>query len=458
MAGLSWLLRPLGVLLLCTFINGLMERYFEPANLIMVYLAGVVFVALRQGLRAALFAVAGSVLLFDLIFVAPRWSLNPIEPQYFFTFGLMGAVGWLISQLAANKRQQALVAEARLRRAQALNALALDLAGARSEAEVGQSLCRRIESGLGLTARLLPAEAAAASVGELRLPLSADGQLLAQLALTSPGPLAEEDRELLASFASQSAIALERARFERQSAEARLTAESERLRNTLLAGISHDFRTPLTTIVGSATSLIEQDLALDEGHRRALLTGIVGEARRMHALMSDLLDLSRLEEGAVQPEPEWCPVDELVGEVLAGLGPRLAQHRVRMELTPDALLWCDARLIQQLLSNLLDNARRHTPVGGLITLSFAPGALEARLSVQDSGPGLPPGREQELFKKFVRGQSEPSGSGTGLGLAICAAVAQLHGGRLEASTRDGACFCLVLPQPPQPADAAEEGV
>lgn len=441
----------LAVLAACTAVNALMERYFEPANLIMVYLAGVVFVALRQGLKSALATVAGSVMLFDLIFVAPRWSLNPIEPQYFFTFGLMTAAGWLIAQLAANKREQALVAEARLRRAQALNALALALAGARTEAEVGAALCRQVRDSLGLAVRLQDEP----SPGDGMLPVDERW-----LALPAGIALAAEDRELLDSFASQAGIALERARFERASAEARLEAERERLRNTLLAGISHDFRTPLTTIVGAATSLIEQDRALDTAHRHALLGGVLTEARRLHALVSDLLDLSRLEEGAVRPVLEWCPADELVAEVLVALEPRLAGHRLELDLPPEALLWCDARLIEQLLGNLLDNALRHTPPGGRIRVALAlretPVAREAWLSVADSGPGLPPGREQELFKKFVRGQSEPAGSGTGLGLAICSAVAQLHGGRMEARNEGGAVLAVLLPQPLQRPEAAAE--
>jgi two-component system sensor histidine kinase KdpD len=229
-----------------------------------------------------------------------------------------------------------------------------------------------------------------------------------------------------------------------------LDAETERLRSTLLTGISHDFRTPLTTIVGVASSLLEQDEAIDPARRKLMLDSVLAEAQRLHALMSDLLDLMRMEEGSVQPSCEWCPADELVGAARAALGARLVSHRLRVQPCGDTLVWCDARLLEQALVNLFDNAVRYTAAGSTIDVRIEPGAEQCRIVVADDGPGLPAGRERDVFLKFFRGRSEPTDGGTGMGLAICAAVARLHGGRIDARNDGGACFTLTLPQPATP--------
>ncbi len=471
-----------GVLAISTLVCAAIERYFEPANLITVYLAGVVYVALRTGRSAASFTVVGSIVLFDLLFVAPRWSLKPTDPQYFFTFAVTLLVGLIISQLAARSRHDASTMEARARRALALNQLALQLAKARTSEAVAAALEATVSQALGTKAQLLLVD------DEGRLPdlgqAFANDRHVAQGALreqretgagtavepqarrryipllAADGPLgvlavepahtehdSPDDKDLLRAIANQAAVALERAVFEQRSARAAVEAEGERLRSTLLAGISHDFRTPLTTIVGSATSLLEQRDAIDEVHRDALLRGVLLEAQRMHALTSDLLDLTRMEEGAVRPNLEWCPADELVDEARAALGGRLDGHRVSVDVDDAAVVWCDARLLGQALVNMLDNAVRHTPAGGAIAISVKVSVGAWCLVVHDDGPGIPAGQERDVFKKFFRGRQEPDSRGTGLGLAICAIVAELHGGTIVATNARGARFEMSLPQP-----------
>lgn len=479
--------RAVGVVALCTFVSGLMDHHFEPADQIMVYLGGVAFLAVRHGTGPAALAVVLGILTFDLIFVPPRWGFNPTNPQYFFTFGVMLVVGLLISRLAAKARLEALVAEARARRARALTDLARQLVSARAADAIAGSLTQAVHATFGVASTLLlPDEAGAladpsggcsaadlaaaqrlfatgrgdpgAAGDPLLLPLRGDAAVLGVLAVRAlpPGRDEPEDRELLHAFCNQTALALERAHSERRRADAALAAEAERLRSTLLSGISHDLRTPLTTIVGAATSLVQQGAALDDGRRALLLRGILDEAQRMHASMSDLLDLTRMEEGAVQPQCEWCPADELVEEARSALGARLAGRAVQVEVPADAVVWCDARLVEQALVNLLDNALRHTPVDSRISVAIAVDAAHWRLVVADNGPGLPAGREQEVFRKFARGRDEPAGAGTGLGLAICAAVARLHGGTIAAANDGGARFTLTLPQAASGVPAFEE--
>ena len=264
-----------------------------------------------------------------------------------------------------------------------------------------------------------------------------------------------DDRRLLGSFADQAALAIERSLFERRSAAAVVEAESERLRSTLLSGLSHDFRTPLTTIIGSVSSLLEQHEGLDRERTERLLGSVLGEARRMHAAMSDLLDLTRMEEGAVEPECEWCPADELVGEVLDAMAPRLQGREVGRRIADGAIVWCDPRLLVQALANLVDNTIRHTPPGCAIEVRIEIAGDGWRLVVSDEGPGLPEGSEVDVFRKFHRHHREPAQTGTGLGLAICAAVARLHGGRIEAHNAAGACFTMTLPQPALPPAVGE---
>ena len=465
-----------------TLVCALIERYFEPANLITVYLAAVVYVALRNGRGAAAFAVLGSIALFDLLFVAPRWSFKPTDPQYFFTFAVMLVVGLLVAQLAARARQEAAKVEARARRAQALNQLALELARARTGEAVGAALEATIGQALGARAHLLltgedgrlaplPSDwVDEAPVAERALREQRDTGAGSEVEPTlrrryvpllgAEGPLgvlvvervqAEPDhaldRDLLQAIAHQASVVLERAVFEQRGARTAVEAERERLRSTLLAGISHDFRTPLTTIIGSATSLLDQGHALGDADRQALLRGVVLEAQRLHALTSDLLDLTRMEEGAVRLSPEWCPADELVAEARAAMGQRLDGHRVEVELDDEAVVWCDACLTGQALVNLLDNAVRHTPPGGAIRVRVEVAPHSWRLVVHDEGPGVAVGQERDVFKKFFRARQEPQARGTGLGLAICAVVAELHGGTIAVANQGGARFELTFPQP-----------
>lgn len=479
--------RVVAVLAAATLSGLALEQHLHPANLVMLYLAGVVHVASKAGRGPAVVTVLGSIFLYDLIFVQPRWSLKPTEPQYWLAFLVMMVVGLIISQLAARSREQAVLAEARAQRTQALNELAVALGRARDPQAVAAALCATVQSAVGAWSTLLftsasgrvlqpdqapcpgfdPrwAEQALASGFEVGagtaagadqplryLPLAA-GDATFGLLVVRPPPADRdslEDQHLVRSLANQAAIALERAELERRSMAAAVAAEVERTRNTLLAGISHDFRTPLTTIVGSATLLIDQASAIDETRRTALLQALLAEAERLHVLTSNLLDLTRLDEGAVQTRPEWCPADELLESARAQMGARLARHALVVTVPEDALVWCDPRLIDQVLVNLLDNAVRHCPPGGRIRVSLAVREAACWIVVHDDGPGIPPGQEQAIFGKFHRAAGDSDSMGKGLGLAICAAIAALHGGQITAENDAGAKFTLSLPQPALP--------
>lgn len=464
-----------------------LEQFAPPDNAVMIYLVGVVYVASKAGQAAAIATVLGSIFLYDLIFVQPRWSLNPSEPQYWLAFLVMMVVGIIISRLAARTREQAMLAEARAQQTEALKQLAVALGRARDRSAVAASLCAAVHSAVGADSTVLfvpqgttdreaeqalpvgfdrhwadqalergfevgPGMSAGADQPLRYLPLVAGNSTFGLLVLNPPSPDNDslEDQHLVRALANQAAIALERADLEGRSMAAAVEAEVERTRNTLLAGISHDFRTPLTTIVGSATLLLEQAPAIDEARRSMLLQTLLSEAQRLHVLTSNLLDLTRLDEGAIQLRPEWCPADELLESALKQLGQRLRNHQLVVAVPQDALVWCDPRLIDQVLVNLLDNATRHTPPGGTIRVSIEITSGQWRLTVHDDGPGIPAGQEQAIFRKFHQAADDSDSTGKGLGLAICAAIASLHGGSIAAVNDAGARLTLALPQSEPP--------
>jgi two-component system sensor histidine kinase KdpD len=274
---------------------------------------------------------------------------------------------------------------------------------------------------------------------------------LGVLALTRGGRAAVGDEELhlLGSVAAQAALAVERARLVEESAAAAVLRESDRAKSALLANVSHDLRTPLTTIRGAAESLLQADLTFDGVTRVELLISIRDEADRLSALVGNLLNLSRLEAGALQPDRHLYDLAEIAGGVIARMRPQLAGHQVRTAFDPvTPLVSVDYTLIEQVVGNLLSNAAKFAPEGTTITVSIVAEAGQVLLSVQDQGPGIPPAARAQVFERFYRVPDAQSRrvAGTGLGLAICRAVAVAHGGRIWIDDADGgATVRLALP-------------
>jgi two-component system sensor histidine kinase KdpD len=243
---------------------------------------------------------------------------------------------------------------------------------------------------------------------------------------------------------------MERVQLAEAAQEAGLQIESERLRNVLLSAISHDFRTPLATIIGSASTLRDSEAALGAERRRALLDTLLHEAERMNRLVGNLLDLTRFSEGRIELRRDWVAIDELVGAVLARLNAVLASHPVSLHLEPDPpLVQGDEVMLEQVLSNLLENVARHTPSGTPVEISANANGDVLEVIVRDHGPGFPPGEEMRVFEKFHQAQPESAQSGFGLGLAICKAIVEAHGGSIAARNAPGggAEFRFTLPLP-----------
>ena len=267
-----------------------------------------------------------------------------------------------------------------------------------------------------------------------------------------------EQRRLLQTCASLLAISLERIHYNEVAQSSTVQIESERLRNSLLSAISHDLRTPLASLVGLADALELTPPALSTPQRE-VAEAMRQSAHRMNAQVNNLLDMARLQAGAVQLSRAWQPLEEVVGSALAACGTSLAGRVIRVDLPDDLpLLHLDAVLMERVLVNLLENAVKYTPAGSAIRFTARENSDTVALMLDDEGPGLPKGREMRVFEKFERGQREGATPGVGLGLAICRAIVEVHGGTIEGHNREkdgsvqGARFVITLPRGTPPAD------
>jgi len=475
----------------------LMSGKFELANLVMVYLLGVVFMAARFGREAAILTSVLSVAVFDFFFVNPVHTFAVADVQYLVTFIIMLLVGLIISHLTSNMRSQAKVASHRERRANVLYALSEELATSRNIADTARVAVRRIREEFGGASVLLfpdddgrivypPDPPAPESLRGCDLSVAQwvfdHGQMAGQGTDTLPGANAvffpisgfrgvigvlalraanlrrvflPEQRRLLDTFISQVGQTIERVRLAEEAQQAQLRMESETLRNSLLSAISHDLRTPLASIVGAASTLVEEDAQLAAADRQELSQTIYDEALRMSNLANNILDMARLDAGQASLNRQWYPLDEIIGGTLTRMRKRLNGRVVNTQLPDElCLVRVDAVLIEQVLVNLLENACKYTPKDSPIDISAECSGHMLKVSVADRGPGIPPGEEEQLFDKFYRVHREGTQSGVGLGLAICKAIIIAHGGVIEAGNRPGggAQFYFLLPideAPPQ---------
>lgn len=487
----------MAVTLVATPLSGVLEQ----VNIVMLFLLGVVGIAMRFGRGPAALAALLNVAAFDFFFVSPRLSFAVGDVQYVVTFVVMLGVGLLVGQLTAGLRFAAGVSTSRERRAQSLFELTRELSAALESAQVIELGAAAVQGHFGGHALVLvtdandrlvmptspppgfdasvadwcfrqgqPAGLATATLAAQPwhyVPLKAPMRVRGVLALEPAQPrwlLIPEQAQQLDTLARQIAIALERVHYVEVAQQAVVEMESERLRNALLGAISHDVRTPLTALIGLAESL--QTAGPDA--RGETGQAIVAQARALHALVNNLLDMARLEAGgvggvggAVQLRRDWQSVEEVVGAAIRSAGPALGGCSVQTALAPDLpLVEFDAVLIERVLVGLLENAAKYGAPPIVVSARATADAL--LLAVRDHGAGLPTalrGREQLLFDKFTRGQTESATPGVGLGLAICKAIVGAHGGEIVAANAavdasgGGAEFTVTLPRRAPPASA-----
>ena len=490
----------------CTAIIGLARTHLEPTNLLAMYLVGVVFVASRWGRGPSIVAAVSSVLVFDFLFVPPFYTLAVSDTEYVITLVAMLLLAIVVSTLTVRVQEAAEMARQRERRASTLYSLSRELASTRNLDPMIAAVRRHVRDLFdGETAVFLagdderlalrgesetpefardPKEIAVAQwvhqhshaagrgtstlagARALHLPLLGSrgpvGVLAIGLRPGSPTPTTDQ-MHLLETFANQAALALERALLAREANRQRLAAEGEKLRNAILAAVSHDLRTPLAAIAGAASSLAATGDRLDEAARRELVLTIHEEAQRMSRLANNLLEMGRLQSKSVALRREWQPIEEVFGSALHALETSLKDRSVEVRIPPDLpLVAIDEVLIERVLSNLLENALRYSPGGSPLELQASARDGEVLVEILDRGPGIVPGEEERIFEKFFRGEAARTRHGAGLGLAVARAIVEAHGGRIWAANRDGggAAFRFTLPlggEPPAilPADRPE---
>ncbi|WP_250512736.1 sensor histidine kinase KdpD [Caballeronia sp. INDeC2] len=486
---------------------------FALTNLVMLYLLGVIFAAVRLGRGPGVMLSFLSVAAFDFFFVPPELSFSVTDTQYLLTFIVMLLTSLTISHLTSSLRREARIASQRERRTGAMYAMTKELGAALMTEQIIEIGTRHVaEVFQSKVAMLLPdaAEKVRQKVGEpdpdvtldaarldldiaqwvydqqkpagrgtetlpasqaLYLPLKAPMRTRGVLALATEreAELAvPEQRRMIETFASQIALALERVHYVEIAQDALVNMESERLRNSLLSAISHDLRTPLTSIVGFASVLEERarEIGGDADESQELVHAIHEEALRMSGLVTNLLDMARLQAGAIRLNRQWSMLEETVGAALATSRRVLAGRAVQVRVPADLpLLQLDAVLMERLFANLLENAAKYTPSATPIHIGAAlehdGDARFVRVCIDDEGSGVPSGMQTRLFDKFTRGEKESAQPGIGLGLAICRAIVEAHGGRigvenrLDASGRiPGARFWFTLPADDAPPEVA----
>jgi two-component system sensor histidine kinase KdpD len=474
--------------------------HFSNINVLMIFLLGVLWVATHHSRAAAIACSILCVAAFDFLFVPPYLTFSVADQQYVLTFGVMLLTALTISTLTHRARRQADAARQRERRTAALFALSRELAAARTTEDVAASSVRHVRDVLGRRTMLLvpdsdrrlivrgDSDAGATGISHKELgvaqwafehdqlaghgtstlpaaegvyvPLKASRGIVGVLGLldSDQSRWLPEQRQLAEAFASQTALAVERATLAEEARTAWERVEAEFLRNTLLSGVSHELRTPLAGITGAATALIDASDRLSPQARSELLDTLVSEAERMERLINNLLDMTRLEAGGLTLRREWQPLTEVIGATLHHMDLRLRGRELKINIPDDLpLLNLDSAAMEQVLTNLLDNAIEYTPAGSPIELSARAERSEVGVEIADHGPGLPAGTEKRVFEKFFRIATGAGRRGIGLGLAICRAIVEAHGGQIRASNRPGggAVFSFTIPvgEPPAEIDA-----
>lgn len=459
------------------------DRIAEPDR-VMVFLLAVGLVAFRVGLVPALATALLSVAAYDLFFVEPYFTFAVDDARYAITFAVMAGVGVVLSSLTARVRLQTRQARAAEARTAALYQLTHELVGTDDPIAVASTAASAIERAFAgdVAVFLRGADGALAAVarrGEaiepaatsaprereaITLPLVGQaGELgVVMVRARADGELGDaEAGRLLATFVGQIAVALERARLAAAHKEAERIAALERLRSTLLSSVSHDLRTPLGSIMGSATTLLDQGATIDPATRRELLQAIHDEADRLARLLHNLLTMTRIEGGGLTVKTEWQVPEEVIGAAIRRLGERGRGRALTVTIDPRIeLVAFDALLIELVLQNLLDNALKYTPPGTPIEVRVAAEADGTRFEILDRGPGVAASERARLFDKLYRGAHVGEIAGAGLGLAIARAIVAAHGGVIEVRARDdgpGAAFTFTLPSGAQRPPAVDTG-
>jgi two-component system, OmpR family, sensor histidine kinase KdpD len=471
------------------------ERHIGVQSVLLVFLLPILASAILWGLLPSLFACVLGVLAFNFFLIPPIYTFTIADPENAVALFIFFIVAVIVSQLTAATRAQIVAAQARTRTTAALYSFSRKLAGIGALDDLLWATAYQVSSMLKLnTMVLLPdedrdkltiatgyppedaldnAEMAAARLcwehnraGDRSADPMCGGKWLFLPLRTGSGPvgvigvardepaalLTADERRLLDALADQTAVAIERISLARGLAEARVLAETDRLRAALLTSISHDLRTPLASIIGTVSSLRSYADRYDAGERDELLATLQDEAERLNRFVGNLLDMTRLEAGAIELNLDLFDIGDMIGTALRRAANVLSAHHIEVEIASDLpMVRLDPILFEQVLFNLLDNAAKYAPPGTRIDVRAGRDGDLVAIEIIDEGSGIPPGDLERIFDKFYRVQAQDRRrAGTGLGLAICRGFVEAQGGHIDARNRrnrSGAVLAIRIPVP-----------
>ena len=474
-------LRGLGLIVLATLLGQLIHQIFSPTTTVMMYLLSVVITAYWWGLGPSILVSVVGVLAFDFFHVPPYLSFHVADTQYIFTFLALLSVGVIISYLTSRVRQQTEAARRRERQTAALYALGRDLAISNNLESYILAVIRRaketfghdtivflpdpqnketLKSYTGIPNTIIDENELAAAIWAFQhrrivghgtdtlpnaksryVPLVTVRGTVGVIALSATGTggeLTVEQERLLEAYADLAAIAIESMILGEEAHKAQVLRDTEKLQTALLNSVSHDLRTPLVSIIGVLSSLQEEGMNLDNAAKRNLIQVAREEAERLNHLITNLLDVSRVESGAIRISRRLSDVQDLVGAALEQIGSRASARPIKIDIPAELpFVSVDFGLIVQVLVNVLDNALKYSPADSPIEIKGRQVAQEVHIEVADRGVGIPPQDLTRIFDKFYRVQRPDNVSGTGLGLSICKGIIEAHGGHIVAENRPG---------------------
>lgn len=498
MVSLQPYLFSLGYIVLALLAGTLLLRVLDVRNIALVFLMAVLVSAVTAGLRPALFASAISAFVFNFFFLPPLYTLDISDPESVIALVFFICVAVITSNLTARVQRQAVAARQRARTTEGLYQFSKKLAGAGALEDVLWATVYQIAALLKVrVVVLLPDEGAVDKTISVRagyppddsladadiaaarwaweqdrpagrgadtlpgakrlyLPLRAFGHTIGVIGLDDDrqGPiLTPEQQRLFDALAEQAALAIARIQLVDDLDRAKLAVEADRLRSALLTSISHDLKTPLAAILGAADTLKTYAVTLPDEDRAELLTTVVDESERLNRFIANLLDMTRIESGAMQPNKSLHYLGDVVGSALKRAGKILKHHRIETNIASDLpMLKLDGVLFEQVLFNLLDNAAKYAPESSMISIEGHAEQSDIVLNIKDEGAGIPEGDEKRIFDSFYRvRKTDQVRAGTGLGLAICKGFVEAMGGTITASNRrepsgqSGAVFTIRLP-------------
>jgi two-component system, OmpR family, sensor histidine kinase KdpD len=484
------LLHSAAIVLVCSTLAAMVSEFVHQSpTLLMVYMIGAVYAATKLSEKATYFTCLLSVLAYDFLFLTPRGQLSQLDRDSSITLVVVVLITVVIARMSARTRREFTEAVHREAETQLIYDMSRDLASTREIDSLATIACSHISKSLArptlvfvlddegvlqssagskctpdqlLAARMCLERKEMCKIGAddaqaqgIYLPLKGSLSIIGVLAIIGSDldAIPDDRARLLEMLANQAALAIERSLHWQTAERRKMIMETIKMRNALLSSVSHDLRTPLAAIMGAASVLQAEPAASNVSVTKELAQSIYGEADRLNRFLRNLLDMTRLESGSVRLRKEWNSVEECFGAAIGRLRETLAPYKIVTRIPADLpLIYMDALLIEQVLSNLLDNAAKYSIAGTEIVLTAELADAVLTVSVLNHGPGIAEGEEEKIFDKFYRSGANDTVSGTGLGLTICRSIIQFHGGKIWAERLQANMtrFVFTLPAAEEP--------